>query len=328
MNSGHDIVTNSAIKTYRGCPRLYKFKYVLGYRSTAPADALTLGTLVHGGLEAWFKARTNERRLPDALEAISANQNEEMRAKAFAMLMMYDCRWADEPLKVLAVEEEFEIELPNGIVLAGKIDALVENKVTGRRSIVEHKTSSEDISPGSNYWKRLKLDSQISTYDLGAEALNMKVDDCLYDVLYKPQLKRGRATPMAARKYRKADGALYENMRAEDETVHEYTRRMMFEIRTNLADYFARSHIPRPRAEKEEALNDLMHWVEIMLASRRFDRFPRNPDNCTKYGRPCEFKGVCDNEDHLDNALHFFKSPNLHPELSHGTDATETATND
>jgi hypothetical protein len=37
--------------------------------------------------------------------------------------------------------------------------------------VVEHKTSSEDVTPGSFYWSRLRMDGQVSVYFDGARAL-------------------------------------------------------------------------------------------------------------------------------------------------------------
>lgn len=62
------------------------------------------------------------------------------------------------------------------------------------RVVVEHKTTSADITPGSPYWRRLTLDAQVSLYLGGAGSL-------LYDVIRKPTLRPLKATPVEARRY-------------------------------------------------------------------------------------------------------------------------------
>lgn len=68
---------------------------------------------------------------------------------------------------------------------------------------VEHKTSTEEIGPGSAYWQRLILDGQISTYNTGMRALGYEPVDFLYDVAKRPALRPSLATPEEAREYTK-----------------------------------------------------------------------------------------------------------------------------
>ena len=74
----------------------------------------------------------------------------------------------------------------------------------GATLVVEHKTTSLEIGPGSPYWRRLLLDSQVSNYLVGAESLGMRADGVLYDVVRKVQLRPQRATPPDERQYTQA----------------------------------------------------------------------------------------------------------------------------
>lgn len=67
--------------------------------------------------------------------------------------------------------------------------------------VVEHKTTSLDIGPGSQYWRRLTLDDQVSNYVAGARALGHEPRGVLFDVVRKVNLKPYLATPEAERKY-------------------------------------------------------------------------------------------------------------------------------
>lgn len=68
----------------------------------------------------------------------------------------------------------------------------------------EHKTTSLEIGPGSPYWKRLTLDSQVSNYLPGARALGFEPVGVLYDVVKKVNLRPRLATPVEDRKYTQA----------------------------------------------------------------------------------------------------------------------------
>src|SRR5579863_586579 len=93
-------------------------------------------------------------------------------ARAEEMLTGYSARWFDEPLEVLAVELEFDVPLVNPETGAasktfrrgGKLDVLVRRTDDARLLVMDAKTSSEDISAGSFFWKRLILNTQASGY--------------------------------------------------------------------------------------------------------------------------------------------------------------------
>jgi hypothetical protein len=245
-------------------------------------------------------------------------------ARATAMIFGYDCRWsADADLyEVLGVECEFYTALVNPSTgapsrtwrLGGKLDAAVREKATGREGVVEHKTSGEDITPGSEYWKRLRLDGQVSVYFEGARALGLDPQFCLYDVLLKPKLRPYKATALEDRKFKK-DGTLYANQRERDETPEEYRDRLVEAIAEAPTSYFARGEVVRLESEMDDALFDVWQIGQQMREAERAGRYPRNPDACVRFGRTCSYFGVCTGEASLtDPAL--FRRSELHPELA------------
>ena len=202
-------ITNSEMKAFRRCHRLHHYLYNLGYRAVADVKALRFGSLFHVGQEAWW--RTLGDRLDAALASMATaavDMDPFERVDAEELMRGYHFRWRNEPLLTLAVEEEFSAPLVNPdtgrasqtFVLGGVIDAVVSDE-QARKLNVEHKSSSEDITPGSPYWARLRMDSQVSVYFPGAEALGHKVSACLYDVVKKPTIQPYKATPMESRKY-------------------------------------------------------------------------------------------------------------------------------
>ena len=319
-----DLLTNSRLKTFRQCPRLHQLRYVEGYRPSVEAAALHFGTLMHLALEAWWTAPDDSQRLTLALEALESEADPYDRAKAQALMNGYDARWLNEPYEVIAVEVSFAAPLvhPRSGVTSpafrqgGKIDGIALDTRTNRKLLVEHKTSSEDLSAGSSYWQNLRLDSQISIYFEGARSLGHDVDGCLYDVIGKPTIKPAKATPTESRKYTK-DGKLYANQRDRDETPEEYRARLMEDIAANPNDYYQRQEVVRIGDELAEAAEDVWTTGALIQLSLASGRAPRNPDNCHRIGRgACSFFEVCTGAESLHDSPRFVRDGTVHPELA------------
>jgi hypothetical protein len=286
---------------------MHHIRYELGIRPVVTSEALHFGTLIHAGLEAGWRA-PKEEKLNDALAAIAAGEADPYeRAKAEVMIAGYHERWVDEPYETLAVECSFEAPLINPSTgkpsrtwkLGGKLDAVVRDLRDGRTLIVEHKTSSEDVGAGSVYWQRLLLDSQVSTYYEGAEALGFKVDACLYDVLAKPRL-----IPLKAN-----------SKRAEPESPDQYKARMIELIAADPNLFYQRGDVVRLEGERAEFLFEVWQQAKMLHESRQSGFAPRNTDSCFKWNRPCEYLEVCAGRQSLDDPSRFRKLEDVHPEL-------------
>lgn len=315
---------------------MYWLSQEQGYRAAFDDPNLGFGKLGHSGLEAWWLARQAQ---PDNQTAwINAALSEIQRAhyrdtfaevRACSLLIGYHAMWADEPMEVLAVEKQFDTELRNPATsgvsktwrFGGKIDAIV--RVDGEVWIVEHKTSQEDFSSGSDYRVRLQLDHQVSNYLAGARTLGYDPKGCIYDVLGKPAHKPLQATPEEARKYTKPtkkdpEPRLYAGQRLEDETPTEYGDRIAAAILENPEKYYARWPVVRLAEEEREAAFDMWHNGLQIRESRAANVWPRNPDACKRYGRSCTFLAACAGRASLDDATKFRKTEKKNEELEEG----------
>lgn len=298
--------------------RMHQLQYEQGYRPVQTAETLRFGTLMHGALEVWWRDGQNL----DAALATMRDADPFDHATARALMTGYHHRWKAEEFEVLAVEREFETELVNPETgassrtwrLAGKMDAIVRDRA-GRVLIVEHKTTSEPIGAGSEYWQRLKLDGQISTYYTGARSLGYDVAGCLYDVIGKPGIRPLKATPPDARKYTKS-GELYAKQRLNDETPEEYEARVLEDIASDPDGYFQRGQVVRLEAEMDDAMFDLVQLGRTIHEYRRAGRAPRNVDACKQYGRSCAYLPVCTGEASLEDPTRYRRLNDPHPELS------------
>lgn len=217
-----NFLTASRMKTFQTCPRAHFYRYELGMRPVGPEPkALSLGTAIHHGLEAWWTAwmlAGGFDALRCAMAAFLAAMESAADADPFeiargeAMLAAYDTAWSRDTagIEVLGVELAFNRPLVNPAngqqadtwMLAGKIDALAQ-LCDGRVAIVEHKTRTGDASAGSDYRRALTLDPQISLYFHGVQSLSVEADTCLYDILRKPTQKPAVATPPEDLEYTK-----------------------------------------------------------------------------------------------------------------------------
>ena len=321
------MLTSSSSKLFRACPRAYRHRYVDGVVSTSRSQALTFGSTFHLGLESWWLAADGER-LAAALAAMPADLDPVDQVRVEELLRLYDARWSAEPYDVIAVEAEYRAPLVNPdteapsrtFQRAGKIDALVRERHTGRTLIVEHKTSREDISPGSRYWQRLRLDGQISHYYAGAAALGHEADACLYDVIGVPKLAPYMATPEAERKYTKPTKAepeprLYSHQRAEDESIDAFRLRLREALAADPDRYVRRAEVVRLEEDLRDAAFDDWSTALRIRESERADRWPRNPDACERYYRLCEFHPVCSRAAGIDDPL-LYRAERPHRELS------------
>jgi len=193
------------------------------------------------------------------------------------------------------------------------MDGLARDEA-GRVWIVEHKTTIQDIGPGSEYWTQLRLDGQVSFYYLAAKQLGYDVAGCLYDVALRPRLRPAAATPMDKRRYKK-DGTLYSNQRAEDEAPEEYRHRLREDIAENADKYFRRGTVVRTDAELAEFQAELWQVAKRIREAQRSGLHDRNDSACIQYGRPCPFFDTCIGAAELSDQRRF-RTIRRHPELS------------
>lgn len=325
-----ELITHSRMAAFRGCERLHQIRYVQGYRALVEREEAAFGTLMHAGLEGWWKAWMVGAAYPESaatgymLKARTPNIDDATFAKAEVLMLAYNVQWSPsmEDIEVLAVEAQFDapLALANGRAMpgvrqGGKIDVLFRRRSTGEVWMVEHKTTGSDITPGAPYWAKLRMESQISMYHEGARALGHEIVGCVYDVLVRPKHSLLKATPVEARKLTK-EGKLYANQRDRDETVEEFQARLAEVIAEEPPRWFARAEVVRLDTELEDFREDVRETARrIRSAARGRWAAPRNPDYCHKFGRACEFWDVCTGVATLDDEARFRKVENVHEEL-------------
>lgn len=338
-------LTNSARNKFAACHRAYQLFYVQGKRPVIPSDALGFGTAMHSLLEGVWGG-SSSRAKGEGAGVPAFNTGDPYRDMTLkALYEGYLDRWErddDERFEKVAAEVYFEAPLMNpetgGIsktwVLAGKIDAIAREKATGKLYIIEHKTTSSDIGPGSDYWRRLAIDGQVSGYYVGAQANGYEVENCLYDVIRKPTMYPSKSIPMldeeglkivvdeeTGERVMKKDGtprqSAGEGMKllVRDETPEEWYKRLELDILQRPDYYYARVEVARSADDLTDYLFDMWAVGREIADAQRLGRFSRNPQNCQSYGK-CEFFDVCSGCADIDDVTLFRNAEDPNEELT------------
>ena len=211
------LITTSRLKVWQACAQKHDLRYRKCIEKVEPEQGPTrFGSLWHDGQESYWEALGGREGEDSALELAlehlrSLDSDPYELAKCLPLLRHYHqyYRATSRDWRIVAVEREFRIPLINPqsgrasrtYDLSGKIDLIIE-VLSGPYAgyyVVEHKTSSEDIKLGSLYWRKLRLDDQITIYIDGARSLGYPVRGVIYDVVQRPGISPKEATPVEDR---------------------------------------------------------------------------------------------------------------------------------
>ena len=315
MTKTLDTLTHSRMSCFKTCQRKHYLSYELGMRRDRDAQPLRMGSAFHEGIDLLKQGKT----LADACLMIRQNYADmptwadidEWLTECEIVLRLvsgWEWRWQDDEIEVIATEQTFSIPLINPDTgassktwrLRGKLDGVIKLG-DGRLAVMEHKTTGDELSPESNYWRRLKLDQQISLYYLAAKSLGHDVQTVIYDVARKPSIRP------------KLIGKGDDKRR---ETPTEYGERFSGDIADRPDFYFARREIPRLDSDLLEFQYELWQIAQQMQDARRLGRNFRNTSACVMFGQ-CQYLNVCDLK--LDGSgdapTGFVYVSNVNPEL-------------
>lgn len=323
-------LTNSQLTCAATCLRKACIAYVHRIRPDTDAAALRFGKAWHDVLDR--RARNiplahNIHEVRIAYQAAKGTDEDRNEALDYecqticTMAILYDWRWSemDSNITIEASEEAFLVPIINpetgrsdrNYVFSGKIDRRVRLD-DGRLLLMENKTTSSDITPESDYWKRLRIDSQIDRYVLAGRHLGHDIHAVLYDVARKPSIRPATVTLTDADgikivldqngdRVRTKDGkgwrqtgdsALGYTVITRPETPEEWGIRLHDHIAADPDRYFARREIPKTGIELAEAQRDLWDAAHLWHQSMSNDRFPKNSSACVGYGT-CPYLNLC-----------------------------------
>ena len=246
-------VSISQIKLFKACRRAWELKYRENLVPVQTAESLKIGHNYHERLE--------------ALEMGVPLEND--FSKAAAMAEAY-AKYILPIFHVTAAEKELEKQIGSHI-LHGFVDGLSDDGY-----IVEHKTTSADISDGGEYEYNLLWDEQVLAY-MSLTGFR-KVH---YTVCKKPTIKQ---------KKDESEEEFFERMVAWYDNDTEHKIRVFTVERTD-----------------DEVLAFEEFFVEICNEMEHDPMCYRNTCHCTQYGRRCEYSSVCLHYDPDQQYIDFYK---------------------
>lgn len=155
------ILSATKIKDFKGCKRLYYFKYVEGLTPKKDAEVLKDGRTYHEKIE----------------EIYNQGYFTPSGDKTDAMAMAYE-KYIYPKFKVKKVEDWFNYNVDDKLSLVGRYDGVTEDGL-----LVEHKTTSFDVD--DEYMYNLQWDEQILCY-----MLSKGINTMYYTVCKKPSIRQ------------------------------------------------------------------------------------------------------------------------------------------
>jgi len=261
----------------------------------------------HGSLlEVYAEILTNYEKLIRL--AADENQVNDYHVEAetcFRLIQGYIKKWVNDGLIIVKSEVAFERKLENPLSdhkragsrtfrHAGVIDKII---VFGdRMAIMEHKTTSSDIGPNSEYWSHLRIDHQITGYLLGAQSLNYDVETVLYDVIRKPSIKPKKLVKKDLVEWQKNDRYYGEEIEYDPmidrETARLFGARLIDTIQSDSERYYQRQEIPRLSQDYHDYSLEMLQISQQIRQCQRYGRWYRNSRACLQPFR-CEYADLC-----------------------------------
>jgi hypothetical protein len=300
---------------------MYYWRYEVGLKPVRNSHALRFGSAWHIAMECRWQGMGYDDALAAAIA--KADTFEELDvATLSAMLAGYYAQYGGELeiIKNLYPEQEFRFPLAGSRTfdVAGKIDGLGVT-VDGDECLMEHKTTSEDISAESKYWNVLRFNSQIFQYVGAARIHHWNPTKIIYDVTRKPSIRPLSNVPALDEQNLKivlaADGSRVvkkdgtpkqtadkekgEVVQGAPETAEQFGERLMADIQARPEFYFARREVPILEADLAEfevqRLGISRQIIGLRAASRKAARaehaFARNCGKMTCGN--CDYEQFC-----------------------------------
>lgn len=307
-----NVLTYSALNTFRNCPRKYKHRYVDHLQPRERPESLAFGHVIHEALEEWYSKPPSvgalDHRLLGVLDLIDSRfperhgypRQKHLWCLARAMMEGYASQYPAEDFEVVEVEKEFQCEIRNPdtgrrsqtFTIAGKVDGIV--RTYDGIYLLEHKTASTITS---SYLDRLWTDTQIALYCFYLRELGYPIIGVIYNVLLKSRLKQHTGETLGEFESRRAVLA------AKNKTGRSTAKRQEPEsdesFRGRLVDWYCKPDaFFRDRYylsdERLAMLQDeVWEITQQYLDAKRRGKFLLNTSNCFAYERACSYLPYC-----------------------------------
>ena len=211
----------TSISDYKLCSMLYYLRHVLRLRPIEAPDAARQGTNWHKCLEILTEPKGGRDAMIEHLNqayatcpsSISLTEWEVERTTLLYSALGWAWQWQNDEIETVAREIHFDRQVNSVYSRRGKIDRILRRG--GQLLLGEYKSTSKPIDPDAFYWKRLKLDSQLTLYliearhaqlagqleQYGISASDPLISGVLYDVWHKPTIRPKKLTQAESKRF-------------------------------------------------------------------------------------------------------------------------------
>lgn len=297
MKSNTFKVSQSKSKTYQMCRKAYHEKYVNKWQRKRKSRPLLFGSIVHDMLDAH-----KNKRDPFKVLAKFAKENGKIikihREEYGDLVDDVDCivgeyleHYKDDGLTYLPIgkslaEHEFEVDIGDGIVVTGKIDAFAKTK-NNMRWLVEHKTFGRMPSEDDR-WRNV----QAPVYLRISEMLRLPTPDgIMWDYIWsKPpsrpqQIKSGA---LAKRSINSLPSRVLDTLEAYKLNPKNYGH-LIKTATKNRSVYFQRKYTPTKKRVVDMVFRDFVDTAKEMRDNHGRSKTRTIGRHCSW----CDFEPIC-----------------------------------
>jgi CRISPR/Cas system-associated exonuclease Cas4 (RecB family) len=308
---GQEVITHSAMKTFRRCPRQYWYKYILRLKPRAVGTPLKRGTWMHELLETHHKGENWKMRHVELCKQYDELLDEErdyygnLPEECYALMRAYVYYYKQDAWQTRETEYTIETQLPMKsatVIYRGRVDILFDDLFG--LWIGDHKThrSLPDLT------FRL-LDAQSALYLWAALDVGLPVEGFMWNYLVTAAPSKPRVVKAGDRLYKKMGATDYHTFGTEIKRLLR-TGELRFvpsDVKETLAKLKAMQHVPgepqtsqffrRDRLEKDPRMLDQV-VSEAVHTVARIRKYPFNRpelierviDRGCSY---CSFRDLC-----------------------------------
>lgn len=265
----------SQLGRFLECQEKWRLSYDVGrITRRSKGNALFFGSAWHDAMEVLYKNK--EKKESDLHWAD--------KARLDALLAGYEELVLPEDMKKLkpfAVENRFVVPSPvKGYAISGQFD-LVFTDERDRIWVMEHKTTSWDISYGARYWDSCRYSYQSGIYLYALEKMGFDVAGVQYNACRKLNIK-----PKSRPK----------------ESEEDFRSRCLEKVAEDPERCFGREEFVYTDGERKLLIEDLTTAIKQIKHAKK-NGCTRNRTACIQYfgSSQCEYFGVCNGIESIDD---------------------------
>lgn len=306
-------LSNSKANTWNRCNRKFKYRYIDKLSPKTRSLPLERGDWLHQMLQAhylgksWKKVHT---RLTKEFNNLMIEEREELgdlpgQSLGIMENYLHHYRKEDKRFTVIDAELDEMIELPNGLSFQFIIDLIVEDKVSGRVWLWDHKTLKSFMED-----EYMMMETQLTRYHWCAEHhLGIKN---LAGVMFNEIRTKTPAVPELTQSGRLSKRKIDTDYRTAIKAINDYGldaddyQDFLKGLKNQQDKWFRRTPLPKDKPASKQQMKELYQVKRQINFAATTGEYPRAIEKACKWD--CEFQKICNLELHGADASSVIKA--------------------